>query len=343
MTLFTVLAGWLITYMLHSLLCCAAALGLGRWAMHDPHSRDRLWKFGLVAPILTATWTTIVAAFYPERGISTLSSVSIAEGGGKLEMNVPLALSMIAMVLIAFGLLRFARRRRLATRMIADRHPLPGASTVWTSVPAFVYGRAVLLSLSDAISSPIALDRAEICLPIETFLELTSSQQRSILAHEIAHLVRRDPQWMLLGSLIAGATLFQPLNALVLECLRRDAEFICDDIAVGGKASPKALAESLAVFARHFDPVAFSALGSHYGGSPLVERAERILGPRSQARPIRQFATGGVMVACSLLALTPALTIAGTHPRETEPRLSAPRLITEEKDVVLDFHTLNRR
>jgi beta-lactamase regulating signal transducer with metallopeptidase domain len=132
----------------------------------------------------------------------------------------------------------------------------------------------------------------------------------------------------------------QPLIGLVVERMRRDAEFICDDNAVSSHASPRALAESLAILARPFDSLASSLLGSHYSSSPIVERAERLLAPcatsgTSSVRT-RLWTTVAATIACALLAASPALSLSHTEPRldnEAVPSSSRPMIVTDEREV----------
>jgi len=363
------LGGWLMTLLVHSALCCAAALAAGRWLVRDPHSRDRLWKLALLAPIVTATFATIGAARYPGRAFSAAPIISIAPGGGRVDLNVKrtsvngvetvttersnldglfliAVFSVIVMGAGSFSVLRFATRRVRAARAIAGRKILARESDDWSSVPQFVARRPLRISLSSEITSPVALSGTEICLPTGTFSQLTSSQRHSILRHEVSHLERRDPEWILLGQLIANAMVAQPLARLVVEQMRRDAEFICDDEAVSRHASPRALAESLAILARPFDSLA-SALGSHYSSSPIVERAERLLGQsdtfgRRSRQARRIWTTVAATFACATLAASPALTLSASEPLSEGalPLSIRPMIVTDEKDLFLTSPSL---
>ena len=52
-----------------------------------------------------------------------------------------------------------------------------------------------------------------------------------MLAHELAHLVRRDPQWLVLACLVERAFFFQPLNRLASRGIMESAEYLADDWA----------------------------------------------------------------------------------------------------------------
>src|SRR5262249_56677939 len=72
--------------------------------------------------------------------------------------------------------------------------------------------RPVRLTTSEGLKSPVALGWTEICLPAEALLELDDRQQRSVLAHELAHLRRLDPIWLLPASLLYHPFFFHPLT-----------------------------------------------------------------------------------------------------------------------------------
>ncbi len=55
----------------------------------------------------------------------------------------------------------------------------------------------IQLTCSAQLAGPIALPWFEICLPERALTDLSFDQQESMLAHEVAHLVRRDPVWLL--------------------------------------------------------------------------------------------------------------------------------------------------
>ena len=84
------------------------------------------------------------------------------------------------------------------------------------------------------------------CVPSAVLTALTRSQQEALLAHELAHLVRRDPAWFGLGYLIETLLFFQPLNRLARRQLAELAELACDDWAVRWTGARVALASCLA-------------------------------------------------------------------------------------------------
>jgi hypothetical protein len=173
--------------------------------------------------------------------------------------------------------------------------------------------RRIQLSCSGGIASPVALAGDEVCLPRRALMELEPSEQDSMLAHEIAHLVRRDPQWLVAARVIETVLFMQPLNRLARHRLQEVAEYLCDDWAVARTSHPVTLAKCLAAVAEWvrrapaMDATRLQPMSAmiESGGSPLVRRVGRILGERAVAPAGRAGVRRALGVsACALVALT---------------------------------------
>lgn len=151
--------------------------------------------------------------------------------------------------------------------------------------------RTVELVERDDLESPAACGgwRWRILLPSGLAKQTTPASLEAVLAHELAHLVRRDGIWLWIGQVLRWCLAFQPLNRLAVERWRRSSEFACDEWAVAGGIRPTTLARCLADLAtlrdRVPDPpaVVASAVSAR---SVLVERVESLLAvpPRPTAR-----------------------------------------------------------
>jgi hypothetical protein len=108
-----------------------------------------------------------------------------------------------------------------------------------------------------------------------------------MLAHEVAHIVRRDPAWLIAARVIEAVLFVQPLNRLARQRMQEVAEFLCDDWAVQRTSQPIMLAKCLAAVAEwvggapRLHPMSAMA---EPGGSPLVQRVGRILGDGAARR-----------------------------------------------------------
>jgi len=127
--------------------------------------------------------------------------------------------------LLAHGWLRFRLRHRREIRNQRLRSMLESLCQ-----ESGIRGR-VGLSASTLIASPIACARMEICLPEAALTELEAAEQRALLAHELAHLVRRDPLWLFAMGSIERWLWLQPLNRVAARSLRDLAELRSDDWA----------------------------------------------------------------------------------------------------------------
>lgn len=162
------------------------------------------------------------------------------------------------------------------------------------------------LTASAHLRSPIALGRREICLPERAVDSLSPEQQRSMLAHEMAHLLRRDPVWTVVAAVVEAVFFFQPLNHLARRKLQEVAEFQCDDWAAKHTGTGVHLAKCLAEVAGWVEngpaPVP-TATAMADRGSPVVRRITRLLHPSRSASRVHPVGRGALSVACLGLAI----------------------------------------
>jgi len=74
--------------------------------------------------------------------------------------------------------------------------------------------------------------RPLILLPLGTLTGLSSAQVEAILAHELAHVYRRDYFFNLLQSLVETLFFFHPAVWWLSDCIRTEREHACDDLAL---------------------------------------------------------------------------------------------------------------
>jgi HEAT repeat protein/beta-lactamase regulating signal transducer with metallopeptidase domain len=141
--------------------------------------------------------------------------------------------------------------------------------------------RSIRLTATDMCAVPLALAGRHIVLP-ERFLEqVAADEQRAALAHEMAHVIRRDPAWRIVAAAVEHTFFFQPLNRLARIRMTESAEFICDQWAVQHTGAPLALARSLSQVASWASPsndtwaVGVSAMAR--SDSAMVRRVTQIL------------------------------------------------------------------
>ncbi|MFQ5526167.1 MAG: M56 family metallopeptidase [Thermoanaerobaculia bacterium] len=176
---------------------------------------------------------------------SSPSIAASAQGAARSEILLAAWLAasavMLGRLLAAYGLLLRDLRRR--TRVVAGPHlELLDGLCSRTGV-----SRSVVLSVCRALLVPLALGmrRWEVCLPAKVAEEFAPEEQETVLAHELAHLVRRDTLWQLASRFASYVLFFQPLNFVASARLRAIAELRCDDWAVARTGRPVTLAKCL--------------------------------------------------------------------------------------------------
>ena len=162
--------------------------------------------------------------------------------------------------------------------------------------------RRVRLTCSPRIATPISLGvlRAEICVPLRAVTDLGPREQESMLAHELAHVVRRDAAWLHLHQLLGRLFFFQPLNRLALRRIQESTECLCDDWAVARTGERLALARCLTQVAGWVvgAPAALPAPCMAQSSAPLTQRVERLL---AAERPLHEGRTIGLATCAGAL------------------------------------------
>lgn len=222
------------------------------------------------------------------------------------------------------GLVRLAiAARRLRKQLLGRRDVVedPVLETFLGLCSKAGLGKRVRLSASPALSSPVAL-RREVCIPERAIEGLTPRQQEGMLAHELAHVVRRDPIWVIVAASVEAVFFFQPLNHLVRRKIEEVSEYQCDDWAARHTGTGVHLAKCLAEVASWIErePTAPLAANMATPRSPIVRRITRLLDERR--RKVAEFAPAwrfgaGIALLVAVAWLTPGVSAATPAPRPT--------------------------
>jgi len=279
---------------------------VGRWTVG---AADETIPASVATP---ATAPSVAVSEVDVPGISS-ATTSVESTPGQLQSRgalrvIPVWAGILLLVWILGAFLLIVRlvfHHRRILRALRDRHqltdgPLPGMLAELRRKAAL--WKPVRLSSSNACPTPIALGRSEICVPARFTTDLDVDQQRNALAHELAHLKRRDPLWQMGAGIIESIFFFQPLNIIARRKLRESTEYLCDDWAVQQTSSPLALARCLTQISSWVGtaPVPDGMLAMAEGGSPLVSRIERLAAwKRSSSAPARAM----FLVATAFIAL----------------------------------------
>ena len=334
------LAIWLLNHALHSTLLILLAWGIAA-RLRSAALRGLVWRVAIVGGLLTATvgglagneWSRVELGSPVAVGSSTSSSAAllaleVVPGSleGALDLSAagtqgagvagdaspslsswlahwPLAVVLLWLACATFGALRWRRARRELEQQASRREPLhdPRIRARLDEVLRRSNWRGpVRLSMCASLPSPIAMGANEICLPTEVS-KLSEAALDALLAHECAHLARRDPRWLSIAHLVEGVFAYLPLHRLARRRLTVEAELASDAWAARTTGEPLQLARCLAEVAEWMGesplPATVSAMARR--GSELVRRVEVLVDgtPIDPApRELRTF-TGAALLA----------------------------------------------
>ncbi len=147
----------------------------------------------------------------------------------------------------------------------------------------------------------------EIVVP-ESWPTWSAGQRRAVLAHEHAHVARRDTLTSLLGALICCVFWLQPLAWLACRRLRIEAECACDDAVVNSGVPALAYAESLLDMARTREAVPGLAATAMAARPTLPVRIRALLAENTRRTPM----TSLHRIALTIVALAVVVPLGAT-------------------------------
>ena len=303
---------WVLTYLVHSTVLGGVA-AVSRRSLREFAAAETIWRAVLFLPLISAT-----VALVSGTGLWTLALPGFGFSGGTAGAGLssgPSSVSILVSIIAIGGAVLVVRDlaafvwfvRRLGLRSAA---PAGVVAIIQEISRRGAVCRTVRVTQSASLASPVLLGFGEICLPERAVAELTATQLRSLLAHELAHVVRRDSFWFATLALIESALFFQPLNRIARHELQRLAELACDDWAARQIADPAAVADCLievVTWSRRGPPaMAPGAVGT----SGLTERVLRLVGPTPPSvGPARGVCLAALSAAVFALPVLPAPTV----------------------------------
>ncbi len=287
--------GWTLIHFLWQGAAGAAAAWVGLQACRSARSR-----YGLLLVIFIAMAAAPVVTFFILGGmeapraarlpLQALSDAPVLAGDGAVpdpgSPSWPAWVVDLWLAGVGCSSLRMMGGWLLTRRMLRERIPAPQqwlAAAHRLAAGMGLRGRLRLV-LSNRIDVPAVAGhfRPLILLPAAALANLPVAQLEALLAHELAHLARRDPLVNLLQSVVETLLFYHPAVWWVSSRMREEREHCCDDLAVAACGSgARHYAEALlALEESRPGPEAF-ALSAH-GGS-LSRRIARLLQPAPHA------------------------------------------------------------
>src|SRR5256714_9215439 len=271
------ICAWLISYFAHSTLLIAATWVATR---KIPSRFDRLsevvWRLAFVLPVATALAQPFLGIPAGEVGSAGLEYAPPAMTVTAVPSPLWLVVAAVWIAVAVAGLTQLWLLHRSLRRMLAGRGLLCGPRG--DSITSIV-GKSIRVSVVDALPVPLALT-TEICLPEWVAQRMEPDEFRAVVAHEVAHVKRRDAVWRRAAAIVCRVFFFQPLNWLTAARLRELSECICDEEAIGMTRSTLPLASALErVASRRLRTPAHLAVvpAMDAGQSFTVHRVMRIL------------------------------------------------------------------
>ena len=333
---------WLLTYAMHSSVLLGAVWLLDRRVLRAAVDREHAWKAAAFGAIVTTAVQLSILSIRPDAAPVSMRwempAAAVAEQpavepapiefnatptpqqtgpinvGRERTINVSWqdALLLMWLIGVALGLLRFVLRRRMVANYVGARTPATDTDLLATlnalqrrsgcqTTPR--------LTVCHRNISPLVFSSNEICLPAPLLAQLTERQRKSVLAHELAHIARRDPAWLAAFTWLETLLFFQPLNWLARRRAQECAEYACDARAARMIDSPIPMAETLVEVARWMQlpqrPLPYPAMAED--ASMLATRVQRLLHADYKALP-RYVRVAVVMLLLSGALIAPAVT-----------------------------------
>lgn len=229
-------------------------------------------------------------------------SYSVVTFSGMREFAGFLAAAWLFVALLTAS--RWLKAARDGRRLLAGRRPLASGPAheallrltqrTGTAVP--------VLSVCDELGGPATLPGGEISLP-GWAMDIPAAQLEAMLAHELAHVERRDPRWLATAMALEALFWLQPLNRVARYRLAGLAELHADARAARLTGNGRALARCLAHCAERMRvermPVLAAAMARR--GGALSERVRKLIEHATE--------TGDVPMSKKFLIFTGAMAL----------------------------------
>jgi len=346
----TAALSWLATYLVHSTALLSAAWLVDRLAGRRlPAIAETAWRAALVGGLLSATLHSAAqpglvlrplaarAAPPAGHGMTTAATVPLPTAGpasqphpsGLSTDRVAHALPSLAAIGWASGavllLVRLGASAAALRELLRRRRPRPPGRLVRRLARSLGVRRPVAVSTSMEIPVPFTTGvlRPEVCCPERLFAELPGRLQEGILAHELAHVRRRDVAWRRAVRGLEAVLWPQPLLRVARRRLEALGETRCDLLAAACTGRPRELASCLVEVAAWIrtGPAPLAAMAP---GAGLDDRVRRLLEEPVTDETRHTWSAPAAAAAMLLLAIClPALSFVDAAPAAPPPPSAA--------------------
>jgi bla regulator protein BlaR1 len=316
-----------------SLLCAGATLLLLRLlSRRSAAEKSVIAHLGLIALVLLpvgaialpklefAAPARVAAAFpalpHAAEAFSSAGAAAKAAPAALTWSDAAMALyggpALVLLLLLALGVARL-QRIRARSEVIVDPHWLTALASAQQRL-GFKHGTALLTS--GELASPVSWGIVRPIIIVDPAAAADTAHAETIVAHELAHVVRLDWLKLLAGRLAVALFWFNPLVWMLARQSHQLCEEAADDAVLATRVDRHDYADLLLGAVRHANrSFILAANGVAPSGSSLAKRIAHVLDPARPRRTARLgWALASVAGAASLnLALAAA-----------EPVLAAP-------------------
>ena len=334
-----------------ALVGVAAHLALRAMARASAAARHVAGMAFLLAMLVAPTLQFLIAWQGPAPLDATpwavIGAPPLANAGAFVQHTAPLAAWIV--VLWLFGVAAMALRHVADLRALGALErathaslPLHWRQRVDALRQMLGIARNVRVHVSTQVGTPCTARwlRPVVFVPAGLLARAPADQLEALLAHELAHIARKDWLWNGVQCAVETLLFFHPAVWWLGKRIRQEREHACDDLAVAACGNPLALAEALASLADPRHPARPTLAAT--GGS-LMHRIARLLSvPPTRARRGALAALGALAIGGVLLVIQ--LGLAGAHSPDLQVRASTdgPLRPGDYREISANDHDIRR-
>jgi TonB family protein len=346
---------WVFGYAMNALwqvpLVFAAAWIAARLARRNgPATQHRIWVGALLLEtVLPACsfplqqWLQMaIASMHSSANNASGARVTVTTGAGIVHGGLQMAPAWLTIAATLYGgaLLYFALRLAVGLSHTTALHhraqPSPLHSTLVERCAryAHIFGvHNAVVAISNEIISPLTLGIHQRILMLPTDVEATISSEdlEAALAHEFAHMQRRDFAKNLLYELISLPIALHPVRWLTRRHIAETREMVCDALAAEAVHGRERYARSLLRLATTFS-AATQLAHIHAIGIFDANHAEnferRVMNLTEKRVDIRGIRRAATVAACTALGLTACASALALHMQVAPQNVTPPTSVT---------------
>lgn len=183
--------------------------------------------------------------------------------------------------------------------------------------------------------SPMVLGifKPMVIIPMAVVNGLSTEQVEAVMVHELAHIRRLDPVFLVIQALAVRILFFHPLAWYLSAQIDSDREHSCDDLVLHTFSDPINYIKALTMIQEmNMSPVPVNALTGK--SKQLLGRAMRLLTPESGR--FSSFRTAILLLLLISFGLTAFAMVYASSPRQVkqDPPAAGPAVARVEKDTV---------